>query len=98
MRSILEWKENLSLKIYPNPFNESTTLEIKDSGKGIKDLEMKIYDVFGREAARSVIPSGARNLIIKRNNLQSGIYFYKIISLSEEGSGKILASGKLCIK
>ena len=91
-----ELKENLSLKIYPNPFKESATLEIKDSGKSSMNLEMNIYDVFGRTVQENKISNLKSQ--IKRENLKSGIYFYKIISFGEDGRRNVVSTGKLCIE
>lgn len=81
---------NSKVDIYPNPFLEKTTMHIKDSNFQNQDLQLTIYDVFGKAVIQSVIPSGARNLPIERNNLPSGMYFYQLLS-----EGKIAASGKM---
>ena len=61
---------------------------------GQKDpSQINIYDVFGKSVKSFVIPSGARNLLINRTNLESGMYFYKILSGKET-----IASGKLVIE
>ena len=78
------------VQVFPNPFSESATLEIKDFGIGIKNLQLYIYDVFGKEMRKSEIQS--TKFKIARENLPGEIYFFKIYS-----EGKILGTGKLVI-
>jgi hypothetical protein len=64
-------------KCFPNPFSESTTIEIKDLVLGIKDLKLQVYDIFGKEINLSVMRN-AEGFVIHRNGLPSGVYFYEI--------------------
>lgn len=83
-----------SVSIYPNPLTTSATLRVTgDKGQGTR--EFIIYDLLGREVMRSVIPSGARNLMIQRSNLPAGMYFYQVKS---EREGEIIAKGKIIIQ
>jgi len=92
--------ENSQVNVYPNPFSTSATVEVNspliNGAKG--DVTFKMFDVFGKEVYRSRIT--AHRLLITRGNLSSGIYFYQIISpsLSGEGRGKVIATGKLCVE
>ena len=79
------------LNIYPNPFSESATLEIKDYSFGVKGLKIFIYDIYGKEVLKSEIKNPKSE--IKRGNLPSGIFFYKII----ETDG-IFQTGKIIIQ
>ena len=85
-------EENISenISVQPNPFSAEITLSITDLGFQHKDLKFQLYDVFGKIIFSDVIPSGVRNLLIKRNNISQGIYFYKLFD-----SEKIIAAGKL---
>lgn len=67
-----------NISIFPNPFSTQTTLY---SDNLLKNATLTVYNSFGRQVTQSVIPSGARNLTIYRNNLPSGLYF---IRLTEE--------------
>ncbi len=87
----------LSVLVFPNPFSESATLEIKGTSpqyrvpeSGNNDLKLLIYDVFGKMVLKSEI----RNCksFIRRGNLPEGIYFYQIIS-----ENKSISTGKLII-
>ncbi len=66
---------------YPNPFNPNTT--IKFSLPKDAYVELKIYDITGREVATLVSdPYKAGTYIIDFNagHLASGVYFYKIVA------------------
>ncbi|HOI29001.1 MAG TPA: T9SS type A sorting domain-containing protein [Melioribacteraceae bacterium] len=66
---------------YPNPFNPSTTINFSIDTPG--NVELKIYDITGREVAALINqykPAG--NYSYRFNptelNLSSGVYFYKL--------------------
>lgn len=80
-------KENYSLLVRPNPLQEFAFFEMK---KEIKNGLFELYDVSGRLVWQQKF-SGAQ-LELKRNDLTSGIYFYKI---SENGNA--INSGKIII-
>ncbi|MFA4852446.1 MAG: metallophosphoesterase [Bacteroidales bacterium] len=70
-------KEKIIVEIYPNPFSESTTLEIiPQSGRKIQNYELKIYDLFGREVRKYEIRN--QKTEISRDDLSSGMYFYQV--------------------
>lgn len=89
---IKEEKSNSSLSIYPNPFSTSATLEIKNVEFGMKNVELRIYDLLGRDLNGFVIRN-SDSFIISRNNLPNGIYFYKVRNKKE-----IIANGKMVIQ
>lgn len=64
---------------YPNPFNPSTTIEYKiPSGNFV---ELKIYDVLGREVKTLVNEyknSGAYKVSFDAGIFASGVYFYRL--------------------
>ncbi|MCX7833954.1 MAG: DUF2341 domain-containing protein [Ignavibacteria bacterium] len=66
---------------YPNPFNPNTS--IKFSLPKDAYVELKIYDIMGREVATLISdPYKAGTYIVDFNagHLASGIYFYKIVA------------------
>lgn len=71
--SINEFSEN-RLSVFPNPANEQITL---DNGQGMMD-ELYVYDIMGREIRKHSINATKSTLDI--SNLQSGMYFLKIIT------------------
>ena len=71
---------------YPNPFNPSTTIGFQISEPGF--VSLKIFDVLGNEIA--VLVSETKSIgyykvefntsnLINSNNLNSGIYFYRLM-------------------
>ena len=77
------------LQPYPNPFSETTTLEIKNGKKQYYDL--KIYDLFGREVRKYEIRNQKTEIL--RNNLSSGMYFYQV-----KDKEQIIGTGKLIVQ
>ncbi|MCG8574806.1 MAG: T9SS type A sorting domain-containing protein [Flavobacteriales bacterium] len=63
---------NLSdgIKLYPNPFNESTTLEFEKGGNGNEIVI--IYDLLGNKVYEEDMTSN--KLVIEKNNLSTGMY------------------------
>jgi hypothetical protein len=64
---------------YPNPFNPSTTIKFSIPKGGY--VEMKLYDILGREVATLVsdpFTAGTYSVEFDASMLSSGVYFYKI--------------------
>ncbi len=64
---------------YPNPFNPSTTVPFVLPR--MTHVELKIYDVQGREAATLVngnLPAGAHTVRFEARHLANGIYFCQL--------------------
>jgi hypothetical protein len=66
---------------YPNPFNPLTTINysIREAG----NVEIKVYDLLGREVATLVNEfkqAGNYQVTMNASNLSSGVYFYKMVS------------------
>ena len=76
--------------LYPNPFSIETILYI-DPELPLNNASLLIFDNTGK-VVRTNTNINSDGLIIKRDNLNSGIYFYQFIN-----NGKILSSGKLMI-
>ncbi len=76
--------EKFELKAnYPNPFNPTTTIEysIPNVGASIKNVQLKIYDVLGREVATLVNEKqspGNYKVKFDASKLNSGAYFYTL--------------------
>jgi hypothetical protein len=73
---------------YPNPFNPSTTIKFDIQKAG--NVELKIFDITGREAAVLVkdnISAGSYKIVWSvPSGLSSGAYFYR---LSYEGGSQV---------
>ncbi len=64
---------------YPNPFNPSTT--IKYEIKELTDVELKVFDILGREIITLVNEQkspGSFEIEFNASGLPSGIYFYRL--------------------
>lgn len=78
------------VKLFPNPFSQSSTLEFENNGNDIHDLF--IYNLKGQLVQQYNSINGNR-VVIERNKLISGIYFFRL-----KNSHQTLATGSLIIK
>lgn len=81
----------LEAHVFPNPFSESATISVGRQELEAGKLELKIFDVYGKEIRHSELRTS--NSRLERGDLASGIYFYKLEG--ENGAGM---SGKLMIE
>jgi hypothetical protein len=66
---------------YPNPFNPSTTIKFGIPKAGF--VELKVYDILGREVATLVedpFEAGVYQVTFDASLLSSGVYFYSLRS------------------
>jgi uncharacterized repeat protein (TIGR01451 family) len=79
---------DILVKIYPNPFQDNTTIELIDAPLG--NYQFELYDILGRPIMTQNIDNQRFNF--ERNNLDAGIYFYKITDGKKTvGKGKMIA-------
>jgi hypothetical protein len=78
----------LKLKVSPNPFSSSTTLQ---TDKVVKYATLTVYNLYG-QIVKQIKNISGQTVIFTRDDLPSGLYF---IRLTEEN--KIIAVGKLVI-
>lgn len=81
----------LSVKIYPNPFSTSATMII-NAGEINNNNSLHIYDMIGQEI-RIINIGNNSQATIDREQLSSGMYFYKLVNNDNE----ILSTGKFVI-
>ena len=81
-------EENEPVKVFPDPFTTSATFH---SEKPFKNVSLLLYDITGCEIRRMEHLSG-QDILLQRENLPAGLYFFRIISGKEIiGSGKLMA-------
>ncbi|MDD5571440.1 MAG: cellulase family glycosylhydrolase [Bacteroidales bacterium] len=79
--------ENI-IKIYPNPLTTNFTVAVS-SGTKLKNANMKIYDVCGKEMKSVSINN--HETIVEKGDLKNGIYFFSIFNNDEMiGNGKLI--------
>ncbi|MGD0339148.1 MAG: T9SS type A sorting domain-containing protein [Bacteroidota bacterium] len=64
---------------YPNPFNPVTDIDYSITSQSY--VQIKVYDVLGREVATLVnekMPAGRHTVHFEANNLNSGVYLYQL--------------------
>jgi hypothetical protein len=70
---------------YPNPFNPTTTISYQLSAKS--SVNLKIYDVIGREVANLVSAQqepGYYQKPFDASRYASGVYFYRLVTSDEQ--------------
>ncbi len=88
---IIEPNKFMLYQNYPNPFNPSTTISYSLPKSGL--VQLKIYDMLGREIATLVNEeqtSGDYKVRLNASNLASGVYLYRIQSGSFTKSMKMI--------
>ncbi|MEI6817268.1 MAG: T9SS type A sorting domain-containing protein [Bacteroidota bacterium] len=85
---IPELTQEIKTSLYPNPMQDKTILTIQGSKK---NALLTIYDINGQKV-RSISTDNRQEIIIFRENLASGIYFYKLTDDDKKvvGTGKML--------
>ncbi len=83
-------KENIDMAIYPNPFNDKTTIDI--TGREFENLSIHLTDISGREQRAEY--SVQDNLIhLSRGQLSPGVYIIQV-----RDTYQTLATGKLIVR
>ncbi len=77
-----------SIRVYPNPFSDYTTIEVEGLPKGAYQLE--VIDILGRKVQTLILENGKVRL--ERGKLESGVYLFRIGSIGGEyvRNGRIL--------
>jgi hypothetical protein len=82
------------IKVYPNPFSESTTVEIQKENNICNSISMELYNLIGaKQAIDFAVVSKENNKIvlkIKNGHLPAGIYFLQIKTNNKTYSQKII--------
>jgi hypothetical protein len=83
--------EGVSVKVYPNPFEYETTIEVEVANE-YERLELNIFDISGRKI-ETLETSGTNQIKFFREGLEAGIYIYQL-----KGNGVLLNTGKIAIQ
>ena len=78
------------ITVFPNPTDTNFVIQIP-TGLQMKNSELKIYDLSGKEIKTVVI--GQSETTISRKEMKNGIYFYSIFN-----NNKRIANGKLIVQ
>ncbi|MFL5764730.1 MAG: T9SS type A sorting domain-containing protein [Bacteroidia bacterium] len=81
---------NNEVKVFPNPFANTTHFEI--SNRSLAPYRFELIDVLGKKV-KQIGNITSQNFDLSREGLQNGIYFYKIFSNEE-----VIGIGKVIIK
>ena len=73
------------IKIYPNP----TSGELRIENGELRISSVEVYDVYGRKLQSKIVNLQSK-IVIEISNLNSGIYFIKITSETNEIVKKIV--------
>jgi len=84
------YQDTYKAKIYPNPFNDWTT--IKFSNPKQENFTLKLYDTQGR-LVRTIESITTGQIIVERKKLRSALYFFQILT-----DRKVRFTGKLTIQ
>jgi len=88
--SIRDLKSEHDLVAYPNPFTEQVIFETGNVFSEI--LTLKLYDSMGR-LADVVTSSNDSRVVVQRNNLKSGLYYFQLWADSQLfGAGKLVVN------
>ncbi len=87
-----ELQNKFSLNVYPNPFNQSSTVSFTTFST--YEVALGIYDLMGKEIVsisnKTKLLAGTYTLPINKSTLTSGIYFIKLVVDGYETTQKIV--------
>lgn len=82
--------ETINIKLYPNPFSQTATLEFENPQN--KSHQLNVFNTIG-QLVLSIENIKSNQVLIERKELQSGLYFYQL--RNEEG---VIGTGKMMIE
>jgi hypothetical protein len=84
-------KQELQLSNYPNPMNQSTTIEFKLDKK--ENVNLVVWDECGRliqTLANETMQAGVHTVNFNRNNLKAGMYYYSLTVGDRRKTNKLI--------
>ena len=86
---VQEINNNLNLSLFPNPFSNSSTLQLSSP---VINATLTIYDMLGKKIQQMKNLNG-KEIIIQRESMKAGMYFFRI----EDKSG-VVGKGKMIVE
>ncbi|MFK7903804.1 MAG: FG-GAP-like repeat-containing protein [Chitinophagales bacterium] len=80
-----------SIRVFPNPFSDYTTIEVSNLPQG--NYRLQVMDIIGRKVHELDLKE--RKVNLEREDLESGLYLVRVL---EEGTNRVLGSGKVLIE
>ncbi|RKZ31993.1 hypothetical protein DRQ36_00165 [bacterium] len=80
-------------RVWPNPFNETVSIEIRVSAKNEMQIELDIFDITGRIVSTPFggrLSPGTYKFTFKAENLPSGVYYIRPVSVAQSRGAKVL--------
>ena len=77
-----------TVKVYPNPFDETVSVELNQAAK--TNIPVYIYNVNGKLIYQSRIQAGEKGIQLNLSKLPAGKYFYSIQLPSEKQNGSLI--------
>ena len=104
------WTKNIAIKVaapqtytlyqnYPNPYNPSTVISYQLSAKS--SVNLKIYDVIGREVANLVSEQqepGYYQKAFNASRYASGMYIYRLVATDEQNKQHMFQEKMMLVK
>lgn len=87
LTTIQQYKADLDVFVYPNPFKQSTTIKVE--GQHFEQLQLSIFNTTG-QLMQHISKENTNRIQLHRNHLPTGIYFYHL-----EGNGQRISTGKI---
>jgi hypothetical protein len=81
-------QKTTTVNVYPNPFIDEVTFETSDNGIN-PEIKLSIFNILGQQVFSHVYSQN--KITISKNDLNSGVYFYRIESNSFSSDGKLIA-------
>lgn len=85
-------KVNSNYFLYPNPVQKGQNLSLKGLSSSTEIINLYIYNHIGQQISHETIElsDGSNGTVLIQEDLQEGIYIYKIITKESEYSGKLI--------
>ncbi|WMX14655.1 MULTISPECIES: T9SS type A sorting domain-containing protein [unclassified Aureispira] len=81
---------NNQVSVFPNPFEQQTTIKVAKGNNQIMELE--VYDALGR-SVKVDYSTNNNQIVLSRGSLTAGVYWFSL-----RGDGQLIETGKLMIQ